>query len=96
MLYYSGRAAQLTFPVQAPGDEDIRDSCTASHYLQLCLQHPSGHDGKDLDVEEIRRRNAQQGSYLWGEYLTLQIRPPPNLRCVREEPICCDVFESRD
>jgi hypothetical protein len=66
-----GRAVQLSLPVQADGEEMIRDSCTAQHYLDMCLNHPSGHDNDPEldapDLEEIRRRNADCGSYLWGD-----------------------------
>lgn len=63
-----GRAVQLSFPVQAPGEEDVRDSCAASHYLDMCLRHPSGHEGgSDPNLNEIRERN-KDGSYLWGDY----------------------------
>lgn len=62
-----GRAVQLSFPVQAPGEEGIRDSCPASHYLDMCLEHPSGHATTDLSLEGIRKLN-ERGAYLWGDY----------------------------
>jgi hypothetical protein len=62
-----GRAVQLSFPHQSPGEELIRDSCTASHYLDMCIQHPSGHGKPELSLSEIRELN-KEGRYLWGDY----------------------------
>lgn len=56
-----GRAVQLSFPVQAPGDELIRDSCTAEHYLTMAL-----HSAKPT-LSEIRKQNENCGRYLWGK-----------------------------
>ena len=72
-----GRAVQLSFPVQAPGEEDIQDSCTAAHYVHLSLDHPSG-AAKDHSLKEIRRLNKDGGTYLWGDL--------PNLRITTEAP----------
>jgi len=84
-----GRAIQLSFPVQAPGEEEIRDSCTASHYVSLALNHPSGHgdDDKDPSLAEIRKRNngQQDESYLWDGYTHISIRPAPDLRILNFE-----------
>jgi hypothetical protein len=62
-----GRAVQLSFPEQSPGEELIRDSCTAAHYLDMCLRHPSGHGTPELSLSEIRELN-KEGRYLWGDY----------------------------
>ena len=78
-----GRAVQLSFPAQAPGEEDITDSCPASHYLQMCL-HPSGHPDGDPSVEQIRRLN-KEGNYLWKDYRQITIDPPPDLRILNLE-----------
>jgi poly-gamma-glutamate capsule biosynthesis protein CapA/YwtB (metallophosphatase superfamily) len=82
-----GRAVQLTFPHQSPGEEWIRDSCTAQHYLDMSLNHPSGGSatGNSPDLEEIRQRNAKGGSYLWGDYLGLTITPPPDVKLINLE-----------
>jgi hypothetical protein len=32
-------------------------SCTAAHYVELCLDHPSG-EKQDIDLQEIRKENA--------------------------------------
>lgn len=80
-----GRAVQLSFPVQAPGEEFIRDSCTAKHYLNMCLDHPSGSGKDDATLEEIRLLNANHGSYLWGDYRCLSITPPPDLKILNLE-----------
>ena len=83
-----GRAVQLTFPIQAPGEELITDSCTAQHYLDMCLNHPSTDTGDaraDPNLDEIRKMNADHGSYLWGDYVGLKIFPPPDLRLLNLE-----------
>ena len=80
-----GRAVQLSLPVQSPGEELIRDSCTAQHYLDMCLNHPSGNEEDDPDLAEIRQQNADRGSYLWGDYKGLQITPPPDLKLLNLE-----------
>lgn len=82
-----GRAVQLTFPYQAPGEEEITDSCTASHYVDLSLNHPSTPTKtKELTLQEIRNLNGQDGGqYLWGDYLNLSMNPPPNLRVINLE-----------
>jgi len=85
-----GRAVQLSFPIQAPGEERIMDSCTAKHYLDMCLFHPSSSnqgdkDNDDLEIDEIRSRNANHGSYLWGDYIGLPVHPPPDLRLLNLE-----------
>jgi poly-gamma-glutamate capsule biosynthesis protein CapA/YwtB (metallophosphatase superfamily) len=79
-----GRAVQLSFPVQASGEELIRDSCTAAHYVDLCLDHPSGRK-HDLNLKEIRALNAQKGQYLWGDYQGMQITPPPDIKLLNVE-----------
>ena len=56
-----GRAVQLSFPVQAPGEEFIRDSCTAEHYMNMALHSPKP------TLSEIRKQNQNCGSYLWGK-----------------------------
>jgi poly-gamma-glutamate capsule biosynthesis protein CapA/YwtB (metallophosphatase superfamily) len=78
-----GRAVQLSFPTQAPGEELITDSCPGYHYLDLCM-HPSGHPDGDLALVEIREQN-KQGNYLWKDYCKLQIYPPPDVRLLNVE-----------
>lgn len=78
-----GRAVQLSFHNQSPGEELIRDSCPSSHYLDMCL-HPSGHPDGDLTLDEIRRQN-QKGNYLWKDYRKLIINPPPDVRLLNLE-----------
>ena len=56
-----GRAVQLSFPVQASGEEFIRDSCTAEHYMNMALHSPKP------TLSEIRKQNQNCGSYLWGK-----------------------------
>jgi poly-gamma-glutamate capsule biosynthesis protein CapA/YwtB (metallophosphatase superfamily) len=57
-----GRGIQLTFPVQSPGEELIRDSCAAEGYLWMGL-----HNDKDIgELRSIRILNEQRGEYLWG------------------------------
>ncbi|KAL7551835.1 hypothetical protein ACHAWF_015035 [Thalassiosira exigua] len=78
-----GRAVQLSFPSQAPGEEYISDSCPAFHYLDMCL-HPSGHPDGDPRLDEIRRLN-REGRYLWKDYRQLVVDPPPDLRVLNFE-----------
>ena len=92
-----GRAVQLSFPVQASGEELIRDSCTAQHYLEMCLEHPSGNPGMDPGIEEIRAQNAAQGSYLWGNTLhDLMIQPPPHLKVLNLEYAVTRTIDNED
>jgi len=90
-----GRAVQLSFPVQAPGEELISDSCTASHYVDMCLNHPSGRQD-DPTLEEIRALNAKQGSYLWGDYRGMSITPPPDLRLLNIETAVTKSIHNND
>lgn len=78
-----GRAVQLSFPIQAPNEEYITDSCPASHYLNMCL-HASGHPDGDPPLSEIRKMN-KEGNYLWKDYRQLKIDPPPDLRILNLE-----------
>ncbi|KAL3805397.1 hypothetical protein HJC23_009104 [Cyclotella cryptica] len=80
-----GRAVQLSFPVQSPHEELLRDSCTAEHYLNLCL-HPTATNDHEavMSLEEIRRANMH-GTYLWGDYLKLTLNQPPDLRLMNLE-----------
>ena len=89
-----GRAVQLTFPTQAPGEEDISDSCPASHYLTMCL-HPSGHPDGDPGLTEIRELN-QKGNYLWKDYKQLKIDPPPDLRILNLESHLTRSIDNQD
>ena len=66
-----GRAVQLTFPVQAPGEELIRDSCSARYYLDKALH-------SDFAIDEIRKQNQNQGSYLWDKS-RFNMNPAPDL-----------------
>ena len=56
-----GRAVQLSFPVQAPGEQWIRDSCTADHYMTMALH------SLQPTLSEIRQQNENCGSYLWDQ-----------------------------
>ena len=78
-----GRAVQLSFPTQAPGEEHITDSCPASHYVNMCI-HPSNNTDGDPSLSDIRKLN-QQGNYLWKEYRNIEIDPPPDLRILNLE-----------
>lgn len=88
-----GRAVQLTFPTQSPGEEHIKDSCTANHYLDMCLKHPSG--GQDLSLDEIRKLN-ENGQYLWGDYQKLIINPPPDVRVLNLETAVTKSIHNKD
>lgn len=93
-----GRAVQLSCFHRTPGEEAVTDSMPAAYYLQLSL-HPSstsgeggdggqngdGDDEGDVPLSAIRERNRQGGSYLWGDYLGMHIRPPPQLRLLNLE-----------
>lgn len=89
-----GRAVQLSFPIQAKNEENIMDSCPASHYLDMCL-HQSGKPGKDLSIDEIRHLN-KHGKYLWGDYLNLKISPPPDMRMLNMETAITRSIQNRD
>ena len=89
-----GRAVQLSFPVQSPGEEDITDSVPASHYLDMCL-HPSGHEGEDFTLSQIRQRNAE-GNYLWQGYKDIEISPPPDLRVLNFESAITKTIDNHD
>jgi poly-gamma-glutamate capsule biosynthesis protein CapA/YwtB (metallophosphatase superfamily) len=92
-----GRACQLTFPINAPGEEDIRDSCTAAHYLHMCLNHPSGQrPDSEYTLDEIRKQNAQNGSYLWGDSVKLSISPPPDIRLLNLETAVTRTIDNTD
>lgn len=86
-----GRAVQLTLAVQAPGEERLRDSCTAEYYLDMCL-HPSAHP--QLTLKEMRARNAEKGSYLWGDRYTMD--PPPDVRLVNLETAVTRTIDNHD
>lgn len=90
-----GRAVQLSFPVQAPGEEFIKDSCTAQHYLDMCLDHPSGRD-HDPSLAELRRLNEDKGSYLWGDYRGLKITPPPDFKLLNIETAVTKSIDNSD
>ena len=77
-----GRAVQLTFPVQAPGEEWIKDSCTAWHYLTLALHGDGGSTihgeptaAQEL-LDEIRLENQNHGHYLWSKAQVPLAKPP--------------------
>jgi len=98
-----GRAVQLTFPTQAPGESLIQDSCTAQYYLNMCLDHPStisGQQGQSqsaLGVEDIRKLNAQHGKYLWGDYLNLKVQNPiPHFRLLNLETAVTKSIRNND
>jgi poly-gamma-glutamate capsule biosynthesis protein CapA/YwtB (metallophosphatase superfamily) len=85
-----GRAVQLTFPTQSPGEEWIRDSCTAQHYLSMALHHD------ESDLGTIRRQNGSGGSYLWGDLASLKIAPPPDIRVMNLETAVTRTIDNRD
>ena len=89
-----GRAVQLSFPVQSPGEADITDSCPASHYLDLAL-HPSAHPDGDPSIDKIRRLNAE-GKYLWNDYRNISIDPPPDLRLLNFESHITETIDNED
>ena len=88
-----GRAVQLSFPVQAAGEEDIKDSCTASRYVDLSLNHPS--ESGDPSLSRIRDLN-RDGSYLWGDLLSLNIDPPPACRFLNLETAVTSTINNSD
>jgi hypothetical protein len=51
-------AITILFPVQAPDEEFITDSCPGYHYLNMCM-HPSGHPDGDLSLAEIREQSKE-------------------------------------
>jgi hypothetical protein len=67
-----GRAVQLTFPVQAPREELITDSCTARHYLNMGLHSPPS----EQTLDAIRQENRNNGHYLWQKARVDLLRPP--------------------
>lgn len=81
-----GRAVQLTFPFQAANDEAIRDTKTAGTYLLMALHLPPSNAVvlTSHELQNIRDAN-RDGSYLWGDYLSLNIHPPPDLRLLNME-----------
>jgi poly-gamma-glutamate capsule biosynthesis protein CapA/YwtB (metallophosphatase superfamily) len=85
-----GRAVQLTFPIQAPGEELIQDSCTAQHYLQLGL-----HSSSLSSLADIRNQNKNRGSYLWGR-ARLDISPLPDLRIMNLETAVTKTIDNSD
>ena len=89
-----GRAVQLSFPVQSPGEADITDSCPASHYLDLAL-HPSAHPDGNPSIDKIRRLNAE-GNYLWKDYRNISIEPPPDLRVLNFESHITETIDNED
>lgn len=89
-----GRAVQLTFPIQAPGESKIRDSCTADHYLQMAL-HPSEQPWQDLNLQQIQELNVN-GEYLWKDYLSLRIQPPPDVKIVNLETALTKTIDNKD
>ena len=90
-----GRAVQLSFPIQAHGEELIKDSCTAAHYLDMCLGHPSGGE-HDPNLDEVRTLNANHGSYLWGDYQGMAITPPPDLKILNVETAVTKSIHNKD
>ena len=85
-----GRAVQLTFPNQTPGDDEIKDSCMASHYLTMSM-----HGNISVDLPQIRALN-QDGAYLWNDYRKLIITPPPDLRILNLETAVTTSIDNRD
>jgi hypothetical protein len=85
-----GRAVQLTFPTQSPGEEWIRDSCTAQHYLSMALHH----DISDLGT--IQRQNGSGGSYVWGDLASMTIEPPPDIRIMNLETAVTRTIDNVD
>lgn len=81
-----GRAVQLTFPFQAANDEVIRDTKTAGTYLLMALHLPPSNTVvlTSHELQSIRDAN-RDGSYMWGDYLSLKLHPPPDLRLLNME-----------
>lgn len=86
-----GRAVQLTFPVQAQGEELIRDSCTAQHYLIMGLHGPFS----SSMLDDIRNQNQNDGSYLWG-HAKIEMEPPPDVRLLNLETAVTKSIDNRD
>ena len=93
-----GRAVQLTLPAQTPGEELIKDSCTAQHYLNLCLNHPSATatPTDTPDLHQIRKLNAHRAGYLWGDYHGMSISPPPDLKLLNLETAVTSTIDNPD
>ena len=93
-----GRAVQLSLPVQSPGEEDITDSCPASHYLDMCLNHPSwsDHSKKNPNLKEIRKLNLDGGKYLWGDSLALQRALKSDIRILNLETSVTRTIDNKD
>lgn len=92
-----GRAVQLTFPYQSQGEDNIRDTCTASHYLHLGLDHPSHHEIRGaLDVEKLRSMNAECASYLLGDFRRLSVTPTPDLKLMNLETAVTASIDNAD
>lgn len=86
-----GRAVQLSFPVQAENEAQLRDSCTAEHYLNMCL-HPSA---DEMSLDQIREAN-KHGQYLWGDYRMLRLNLPPDLRLLNMETALTTSIDNDD
>ncbi|XXQ33438.1 Capsule synthesis protein CapA domain-containing protein [Plasmodiophora brassicae] len=89
-----GRAIQLSCWAQSPGDDDVRDSQRAVDYLRACLAC-EGADDAPLPLSSIREMN-RTGAYLWGDYLGLALRPPPDLRLFNLETAVCTTLDNDD
>lgn len=100
-----GRAVQLTFPVQSPDEESIKDSCTAAHYRDMALGHPSSSSSLSSsscpisrpNLDEIRRQNLHgHGSYLWGDSLMLGLVGNVNVRLLNLETAVTRTIHNKD
>ena len=81
-----GRAVQLTFPFQTPDEEHITDSQSAASYLRMALHVPRQASGIPLSQLQHMRLANEDGSYLWGDYVTkLVLNPAPDVRLLNLE-----------
>lgn len=88
-----GRAVQLSCPFQSPNEAQLRDSCTAEHYLNMCL-HPLD-DSDAVSLEDIRKAN-RHGQYLWGDCLKLSLDPSPDLLLMNLETALTTSIDNDD
>lgn len=87
-----GRAVNLTLPHQSPGDEHIADSCEAEHYLEMALH---GGEQEHGELQRMREQN-HDGRRLWGDLLTLQFDPPPDVRLMNLETAVTKTITNQD
>ncbi|MCB0336283.1 MAG: CapA family protein [Bdellovibrionales bacterium] len=110
ILLYGGdtmlaRAVQLILPVQAPGEEFIKDKWPAWSYLFRSLEwevtwsdlHGQPHYSPEMlhEIEQYRKEN-ESGTRLWGDTLSFQMEHPPDLRILNLETAVTRTIDSRD